>query len=125
MQPTEASIVPQDPRDNSAWDIDGSEPDVVVELRCPVEGSDQQLVTRTPEVSSYTPRWTTGGCTTTVGALLGQEIQIKFIDVDVAFDDEIISVRYALKEEELRAGGVSLAIPGYVNSVSLKFTRTP
>lgn len=123
VQPTEASIVPADPRDNQAWDVDGSEPDVVVELRCPTAASEQPLVTRTPEVSSLTPRWTSGGCTTQVGALLGRELQIKFIDVDALFDDEIISATYTLKAEELKAGSVSLTLPGYVNAVTLKFSR--
>jgi hypothetical protein len=123
VQPTEASIVPQDPRDNLDWDVDGSAPDVVVELRCPTAGSDQLLVTRTPEVSSFTPQWTSGGCTTQIGALLGRELQIKFIDVDSLFDDEIISANYTLKAEEIKAGSVSLSIPGYVNTVTLKFSR--
>lgn len=123
VQPTQASIVPEDPRDNLGWDADGSTPDVVVELRCPIPGSDQPLITRTPEVSSLTPEWTSGGCTTLADTLVNQPLQIKFIDVDALVDDEINSGAYTIKKEDLERGSVELMIPGYVNSFTLRLTR--
>ncbi len=123
VQPTQASIVPEDPRDGLAWDADGSAPDVVVELRCPVPTSDQPLITRTPEVSSLTPQWTSGGCTTLGDTLVKQPLVIRFIDVDALVDDDIIDITHTVTTKELEEGSVVLTRPGYVNSLTLQLTR--
>jgi len=123
VQPTQASIVPTDPSDNRGWDIDDSPPDVVVELRCPFPGSDKPLITRTPEISSLTPQWSTGGCTTLAATLVNNPLEIKFIDIDALVDDDINGGTYTIKKEDLEKGSVNLSIPGYVNSFTLQLTR--
>ena len=126
VRPVEASIVPQDPEDNSAWDLDGSEPDVVVELRCPQLSSSSPSVVRTGEVSSLTPKWTGGGeCRVEIGALLSAVTEINIIDIDNIFDDPIGTISHQFTQVELEQGTVMLSLPGRVNSLSLQMTRIP
>lgn len=123
VQPSQASIVPKDPSDGSDWDLDGSPPDVVVELRCPAPSGAQPFVTRTEEVESLTPQWTSGACDTLADVLVAQPIEFRLIDVDNLFDDDIASASYTLTAADLEKEQVELFIPGYVNSLVLKLSR--
>lgn len=125
VRPIEASIVPQDPEDNSAWDLDGSDPDVVVEMRCPQLSASTPFVARTEEISSLTPKWAGGECRVEIGALLGAETQINIIDIDNIFDDPIGTITHQFTQAELEQGTVTLSLPGHVNSLSLQLTRVP
>lgn len=125
VRPIEASIVPLDPEDNSAWDIDGSDPDVVIELRCPQLSSGVPFTVRTEEVSSLTPKWTGGECRVEIGALLGAATEIDVIDIDNLFDDPIGTITHQFTQAELEQGTLTLSLPGHVNSLSLQLTRIP
>jgi hypothetical protein len=118
-----ASIVPKDPQDNSDWDVDSSPPDVVVELKCPPLSGDQVQITRTPEVSSLTPQWTSGGCTVLASRLVSQPIEIKLIDIDNVFDDEMSSTTYQIDANALVNGILEIPIPAAVNSLTIRLSR--
>ncbi|NTX08210.1 hypothetical protein HUA74_42655 [Myxococcus sp. CA051A] len=122
IQPTQAVLSPRDPTDDSDWDLDGSVPDVVVELRCPNPGG-EPLVTRTPEISSLTPQWTTGGCSVSAELLLTHPIEIKVFDIDTLFDDEVATLSHTLTREELKVGTISVSMSPAINSLTLTFTR--
>ncbi|MCP3143469.1 hypothetical protein [Pyxidicoccus xibeiensis] len=121
IQPVSAVIAPINPIGDEEWDIDGSAPDVVVELECPA--GDKDIKTRTPEGSGYTPTWTEGGCTTTRGDLADRSIYIEVFDVDVTIDDVMFSERYLLKAEDFRSGTFSIALPEQEKGV-VRFTLT-
>jgi hypothetical protein len=125
VRPVEASIVPRDPEDNSDWDLDGSVPDVIVELRCPQLSSSAPFTARTEEVSSLSPKWTTGECRVEGGALVDKVTEIDVIDVDNFFDDPIGTITHKFTKEELEQGTVTLSHPGHVNSLILQLTRVP
>ncbi|MBN1205175.1 MAG: hypothetical protein JXB05_09655 [Myxococcaceae bacterium] len=121
IQPTDASLVPEDPNDGLSWDADGSPPDVLIELTCPT--SEAPVVSRTQEVESLTPTWTAGGCATVADALLKSPIGIKIIDVDVAIDDEIFAGSYMFTEADFEAGKIVLQGANTVTSLSFQLTR--
>jgi hypothetical protein len=50
-----------------AWDDDGTPPDVMVSVRCGVTTG------KTPTSQSYTPTWSSAGCTVKAKELLGKE----------------------------------------------------
>ncbi len=114
--------MPKDPADDSDWDVDGSPPDVVVELRCPMPAGSPPLITRTEEVQSFTPQWSTGECDTLADAIIAQPIEVKVIDIDSFFDDEIGTSSYALTAADFEKGQAEIVIPGYVNSLILKLS---
>ncbi|HEX5753184.1 MAG TPA: hypothetical protein VFZ09_43690 [Archangium sp.] len=103
-----ASIPSSDPNDGADWDVDGSAPDVVVTLSCPKNGS--TVFVSTPEVSSYTPTWTTGACEATAEELMKSPMNIYVIDVDAFFDDEIFSGPYTFKAEDFDKPAVEIPI---------------
>ncbi|MBZ4409144.1 hypothetical protein K8640_13025 [Myxococcus sp. XM-1-1-1] len=123
IQPSQATISAQDPNDNLDWDVDGSAPDVVVELRCPTSVAGEPLVTRTPEISSWTPQWSTGGCSTSAEVLLAQPIEFKVLDIDTLLDDEIGTIKHQLTQDELKAGTVSLSLPPAITSLTVTLSR--
>ncbi|WP_144370179.1 hypothetical protein [Myxococcus stipitatus] len=102
--------------------MDGSAPDVVVELRCPTP-SGEPLVTRTPEVSSWTPQWTAGECAAPAALLLAQPIELKVLDIDALVDDEVGTIKHLLTLEELTAGKVALSLPPAIPSLTVTLTR--
>ena len=118
VHPFTATIKPQDPADGLNWDADDSPPDVVVVLTCPTDGD--PIERHTSEVSSLTPSWTDGECTSTAGALLKSPVIVKVIDVDFAVDDPIAYFQYTLKEADFEAGSVSLIMPGDVGTLTLR-----
>lgn len=117
VQPSTASIKPQDPADGLSWDADDSPPDVVVEMTCPTDAG--PFTDRTSEVSSLTPSWTDGGCTSTASVLLNSPVTVYVLDIDFAFDDPIASFQYTLKAADFEAGGVTLLMPGDVGTLTL------
>ncbi|RYZ16794.1 MAG: hypothetical protein EOO70_03615 [Myxococcaceae bacterium] len=109
-----ATLTEVDPSDDSDWDLDGSPPDVVVELTCPQA---EPLVSLTEEVESLTPKWTLGGCDVLAQDLLAAPIQFKVIDVDAFFDDEITTYQYQLTQADLERRSVNLQIPPAITSL--------
>lgn len=108
VQPTSASVKPNN--NGTSWDGDGSAPDVIIRLGCPA--TSMSFTNATPEVSnSYTPAWTTGGCTMKARDLLQTGASFQAFDVDLTSDDPITQA-YMFK-------------PAEANFVSGSFTTTP
>ncbi|RKH44531.1 hypothetical protein D7X12_10315 [Corallococcus sicarius] len=109
-----ASLVALDPNDESDWDIDGSPPDVMVELTCP---KGEPEVSLTEEVESLTPQWSKGGCDILSLDLLSAPIRFKVIDVDSFFNDEITTAQFQLTQADLERGSVELQVPKAITSL--------
>jgi hypothetical protein len=118
--PTAANISPLTPAGYD-WDLDGSPPDVVVELVCPPSAAPVRI--ETPEVSSYTPQWTGVNCTTTSDALLGEAISIRVTDVDVTFDDEVTSATYQVTSGDFETAVLVLQLPSQMGTLTLNLVR--
>ncbi|WP_375745552.1 hypothetical protein NR800_12505 [Corallococcus interemptor] len=118
IQPLRATIAPQDPADNSDWDVDGSPPDVVVKLSCP----NAQPAPPSEEVESFTPTWTQGACDVLSTDLLSAPIQFTVIDVDTLFDDPIASAQYQMTRADIDRGVVEFASSGALLSLALQIT---
>ncbi|CAM3960190.1 hypothetical protein G4177_33945 [Corallococcus sp. ZKHCc1 1396] len=120
VQPVSAQITASN--NGTAWDADASAPDVFVEMGCP--GS--TVPSFTPEVQSYTPAWTSGGCTATASRLLAEPWAFRLWDSDLSVDDSITSVLLVqLKEEHFVAGTVTLQPSGGMTSITFNVRKQP
>ncbi|WNG55040.1 hypothetical protein F0U59_09820 [Archangium gephyra] len=120
VQPTSARIASSD--NGTSWDGDGSAPDVVVAMRCP--GSTTS--TETPEVESYTPAWTSGGCTAKASQLLAEPWVFQLWDIDFSSNDTITdSLALRITEEFLTAGGVTVNASGGMTSMTVQLQKQP
>ena len=117
VQPVSAKIASSN--NGSAWDGDGSAPDVVLTTTCP--GGSYGV---TLQEESYNPDWVqSGNCTATAQDLLTKDLTFSLIDSDVAFDDTITgNVTYGVTTADLRAGGVSLGAVQGINGITYTFT---
>jgi hypothetical protein len=120
VQPVSARIASSD--NGTYWDGDDSAPDVVVAMRCP--GSTTS--TETPEVESYTPTWTTGGCTAKASQLLAEPWVFQLWDIDVSSNDTITgALAFRITEEYLTAGTVTLSASGGMTSLTVRLQKQP
>lgn len=120
VQPVSARIASND--NGTYWDGDDSAPDVVVAMRCP--GSTTS--TQTPEVESYTPTWTTGGCTARASQLLAEPWVFQLWDIDVSSNDTITgALAFRITEELLTAGTVTLSASGGMTSMTVRLQKQP
>ncbi|OGR13009.1 MAG: hypothetical protein A2341_28120 [Deltaproteobacteria bacterium RIFOXYB12_FULL_58_9] len=116
VQPVAGTIAADN--DGVEWDVDNSAPDVVVNLNCPPLGGTWD--SQTPEVQSYDPTWTTGGCIATASDLLSAGLEIQMFDVDVVVDDPIADMfTYVVTEDDLTNGSVTLIPDGNVGWLTL------
>lgn len=119
VQPTSAEIAPDN--NGSDWDGDGSPPDVIVNSWCPATASSG---TATGEVESYTPTWTSGGCTAKAKQLLADGYAFQMWDSDAFSNDTITSpLKVTLTEENFTAGTITLQSSGGMKSLTLKLTK--
>ncbi|WP_218920888.1 hypothetical protein [Melittangium boletus] len=124
VQPELAVLPLLDPSDQSAWDADNSDPDVVVTLSCPSGGSVTDV--QTSEVSSYTPKWADGACVTTVEDLKRVPLAISVVDVDAFLDDPIASLSYSFKDEDFSKGWIEIPIfQDGASKLRLRLVRSP
>lgn len=123
LRAVSAEIEPKDPNDGLSWDADGSPPDVVVEITCAPSLGEAPVARRTEEVSSTQPTWTSGGCSSTVEALLASPVIIRVIDIDSFFDDEIVTASLQLKPEHFDSGTLVLQPMGGLRSLTLRLSR--
>ncbi|WP_155893394.1 hypothetical protein [Cystobacter fuscus] len=122
VQPQSASVPLLDPLDGESWDADGSAPDVVIELGCPMAGV--VVNRRTSESVSYMPTWVDGACVTTAAELLKTPVSINVIDVDAFFDDPIFTTSYSFKEADFVNGSVEIPISSDgVSKLKLRLTQ--
>ncbi|RYZ16795.1 MAG: hypothetical protein EOO70_03620 [Myxococcaceae bacterium] len=123
VQPIRASILDHDPFDDEDpdWDLDGSPPDVVVEMRCPSAPERS----RTETVQSLEPRWSTGSCQVVSSNLLKNPIEISIFDVDdFSLDDEFGTVHYQVTPADLNRGWFEIDIPEVVTSLTFFLSHT-
>ncbi len=120
VQPTSARITSNN--NGSSWDGDGSAPDVVVVMRCPGATTS----TGTSEVESYTPAWTTGGCTAKARQLLAEPWVFQLWDIDLTSDDTITAgLGFQFTEQHLTAGSVTLGASGGMTSITVQLQKQP
>lgn len=121
VQLAQASIAPNN--NGSAWDADGSAPDVFADLRCPATAT--SITVATPIVQdSYTPTWTTGSCTMKASALMSDGFAFQLYDSDLLSDDTITNgLLYKVTESDFVAGSITLGPSGGMQSA--KFVLTP
>lgn len=77
-------------------------------MECPsVDGG---VKSQTPKVTGFAPTWTEGGCTTTLGELLSESIELEVVDVDFTFDDVMLDRSVQLTQEDFIEGSLSLEL---------------
>lgn len=122
VQPSSATIAPNN--SGSDWDVDVSAPDVVAQLACPPFPASGAQLTATPEAQSYSPSWTTGGCSAKASDLLAHGFNIQAWDIDAASDDPITAaLNVKVTETELAIGSIGLGVNGGLQSMTVKLTR--
>lgn len=119
VQPVSATITSSN--NGTAWDGDGSGPDVKVYGRCPATSA---TVSATPEASdTYTPAWSTGGCTAKAKELLADGWAFQVVDVDLVTDDTITApLAVTLTEALFVQGGFSLQPTGGLSAMRVQLT---
>jgi hypothetical protein len=120
VQPRSATIASSN--NGSAWDGDGSGPDVRVYTWCPATAANASA---TPEASdTYAPAWSTGGCTAKAKELLSNGWGVQVIDVDVVTDDTITpALNVTLSEALFVQGGFSLQPTGGLTAMTVQLTK--
>ncbi|NOK01371.1 MULTISPECIES: hypothetical protein [Myxococcus] len=120
VQPVSAQIATTN--NGSAWDADSSPPDVFVEMACPGGSS----VFISDVVQSYTPAWTTGGCTARASQLMAEQWAFRLWDEDLASDDtitEVLGTRFT--EQHFAAGTVTFGASGGMTSLTVQLQKQP
>lgn len=120
VQPVSARIASSN--NGSSWDGDGSAPDVFVVMQCPGSTS----ATSTSEVESYTPTWSTGGCTAKASQLLAERWVLQVWDSDISSNDTITGgLAYQFTEQNLTAGTVTFGASGGLTSMTVQLQKQP
>lgn len=120
VQPVSATIASSN--NGTAWDGDNSGPDVKVYMYCPATSS---TASATPEASdTYTPAWSTGGCTAKAKELLADGWGFQVIDVDLVSDDTITApLAVTMTESMFIQGGFSLQPVGGLTALQVQLTK--
>jgi hypothetical protein len=106
VQPVSATVATK----NGAadWDVGGGAPDPYVSMWCPPSAT-APLVTPTVK-DSFSPMWTTGGCTVKGKDLLSLGFAVQVFDEDIAAPDAVGTKRTVVPTEaELLAGSVTVS----------------
>ncbi|MFN7130614.1 MAG: hypothetical protein ACK4N5_00930 [Myxococcales bacterium] len=106
------------------WDSwDNSPPDVFAESFCPPAAT--AVATNTPQVSSLTPTWSTGGCVTTAGALLTEPYVFQLFDADpFGFRDNVSArISHQVTEADLAAGSRTFPRSHAASNIRVQFIR--
>ncbi|PTL82218.1 hypothetical protein [Vitiosangium sp. GDMCC 1.1324] len=120
IQPVSAQITSNN--NGSYWDADYSPPDVFVVMKCPGATS----ATSTYEVESYTPKWTTGGCTAKASQLLAEPWVFQLWDSDISVNDTITTtLGFRFTEQALTSGTVTLGASGGMTSLTVQLQKQP
>ena len=101
VQPTAAVLT------DKSWDLT-SDPDPKLTLWCPATRAMPNGAS--PKVSdTYTPTWSTGGCTASAADLVSGGFGFTAVDVDLSSDDEVCPfTTIAISEAQLRAGRIDV-----------------
>lgn len=121
VQPTSATIAPNN--NGATWDGDSSAPDVIIRLDCPPISS-SSWDSSTPEVQSYSPTWTTGGCTAKASDLLSAGFAFQAIDVDAVNDDTITSpLASTVREADFVSGQLTFNPSGGLQALTVRLQK--
>jgi hypothetical protein len=120
VQPVSAQIASSN--NGTSWDGDGSAPDVFVHSQCP--GATSSVVTAS--VETYSPAWSTGGCTAKASQLLADKWLFQLWDEDFSSHDTITPVLgFQFTEADFKAGGVNFSASGGMTSMSVQLQKQP
>jgi hypothetical protein len=106
VQPASATIATKN--GTSDWDLGGGAPDPYVSLWCPPTAVNAVV---TPTVNdSFSPTWTTGGCTVKAKDLLTAGFAVQVFDEDISAADAV-GTKHAIvpNESELIAGNTNIS----------------
>lgn len=119
VQPVSATIASTN--GGATWDGASSPPDAFLHVWCPATASVASSVT--PTISdTYTPTWSTGGCTAKAKDLINPGFAFAMWDEDTLADDVIITKStVTVSETNFQNGGGMLSVNG--TSVSFQFTK--
>lgn len=116
VYPSSAQISPSD--NGTAWDSDGSAPDVQITMNCPASSGG---VIGGAETESFSPGWATGGCVLKASQLLTEGIGWKADDLDVIGSDPIATfTTTAFTEADFIAGQKVVAMTGGITSITFR-----
>ncbi|AEI65752.1 putative lipoprotein [Corallococcus macrosporus] len=120
VQPVSAQIAATN--NGSAWDADGSPPDVFIEMACP----GGTAVFTTAAVEGLAPAWTSGGCTARASQLMAEQWAFQVWDEDLASDDTITGVLVTrFTEQHFTAGTVVFGASGGMTSLTVRLEKQP
>jgi hypothetical protein len=120
VQPVSAQIASSD--NGACWDGDCSAPDAFAAMQCPGAAS----ATSTAEVESYTPAWTTGGCTARASQLLAEPWVFQLWDSDVSVNDAITGpLGFQFTEAHLLGGTITFGAAGGMTSLTVQLQKQP
>lgn len=121
VQPSEASIASTD--NGEAWDsFDGSAPDVVVTVTCPP--SSNPMVGKTNAAESYTPAWSSGGCTAKAKDLLAEPVTFTLDDNDpVGVDSVTGQLSLQVTAANLANGKASYGASAGMTGITFELTK--
>lgn len=117
VYPSAAQIAPSDL--GTAWDSDGSAPDVVITMTCPANGSS---VIGGAETESYNPGWSaTAGCVLKASELLSLGFSWSAADIDVIGSDPIATTSTVVfTQADMVAGFKTLTAANGVTSITFR-----
>ena len=86
----------------------------------------EQFLRATPEVESYTPTWTSGGCTAKASQLLANGWGFRLWDSDVSSNDTITAILNGqITETQLIGGKVVYGASGGMKSLTVQLQKQP
>lgn len=112
VQPASATIATMN--GGATWDFGGGAPDAYVTIWCP-SSSATPVVTPTAN-DTFTPTWTSGGCTAKASELIASGFAIALDDEDVSADDGISGKGTINVTEALLLAG---SVDGITNNTTL------
>lgn len=120
VQPTAATITQTN--NGTSWDGDSSGPDVFINMQCPAT---TPVSSHTPTADdTWTPSWSSGGCTTKASFLLAQPFVFQPWDEDLTSDDPISdALQIQFTEANLSAGTVNATGLGGLQTITFQLTK--
>jgi hypothetical protein len=118
VYPSAAQIAPSDL--GTAWDSDGSAPDVVITMTCP--STTGAPIVGGAETQGYSPGWpATSGCVLKASDLLGPGFSWSAADIDLIGSDPICAATTVIfSQADLVAGLKTIAAANGVTSITFR-----
>jgi len=120
VQPVRATIAATN--NGSAWDGDGSAPDVYVALDCPPIGNTWD--SSTASVESLSPTWNAGGCIARAADLIVHGFDFQVWDEDIAAHDTITgALNMKATQDNFVSGTININASGGMQSMTVQLQR--